>query len=206
MRMGVAVGDHDDAHVNTPAHGFSLFAGKAISAFDNNKREHVIRYMARPPIPINSLSWTDDGHVLLKLKRAWSNGTSHMKFTGPEFIERLVSLVPPPRVNSVRYHGVLAPNARLRATIVRDQGSTDETEPKKKRGRYLAWAELMQRVFEFDVTNCPKCGAAGMQVIACITESDVIRRILRCIGQPAAPPQLEPATDIDHDQVDFDAA
>lgn len=45
------------------AHGFNLFAGRRIAGNDKRKREHVIRYMARPPIP---------------------NGVTHIKFTGVE--------------------------------------------------------------------------------------------------------------------------
>jgi hypothetical protein len=51
---------------------------------------------------------------------------------------------------------------------------------------------MLARVFEVDVTVCPKCGARGMQVIACITESAAIRDILTCIGEPTAPPMLDP--------------
>jgi hypothetical protein len=35
-----------------------------------------------------------------------------------ELLEKLAALVPPPRLNLVRYHGVLAPNAADRAQIV----------------------------------------------------------------------------------------
>ena len=35
-----------------------------------------------------------------------------------ELFEKLAALVPPPRLNLVRYHGVLAPNAADRALIV----------------------------------------------------------------------------------------
>ena len=197
MQMGVAVGDHENSQHATPAHGFNLFAGKCISAFDRKKREHVIRYMARPPIPNGSLSFTDDGHVLLRLKNTWSNGATHVKFTGPELIERLVSLVPRPRVNLVRHHGVFAPHARLRPAIVpsvRTQADAiDKPNQKKRTGRYLEWAELLARVFEVDVTVCPRCGTRGMQMIAAITHADAIRDILTCIGEPTAPPALERA-------------
>ena len=37
---------------------------------------------------------------------------------GLELLERLARLVPPPRTHRHRYHGVLAPNARLRSTVV----------------------------------------------------------------------------------------
>ena len=40
--------------------------------------------------------------------------------------------------------------------------------------------------------GCPKCGQEGMPVIACITEPDVIRKILLCVGEPTGPPQFAP--------------
>ena len=178
-----------------PAHGFNLFAGRCIGAFDRKKREHVIRYMTRPPVPHGSLTWTQEGNVLMKLKRAWSNGTSHMKFTGPEFVERLVSLVPAPRVNLVRYCGLFAPNARLRTKALRQEEAEDSTKAacQEKKGDYLEWAVLMQRVFEVDVTLCPRCGLEGMQIIASITDPIVIRDMLSSMGQSTGPPGFEPA-------------
>jgi hypothetical protein len=35
-----------------------------------------------------------------------------------EFMERLAVLVPRPRLHLIRFHGVLAPNAKLRSKIV----------------------------------------------------------------------------------------
>ncbi len=141
----------------------TYFAGKCISASDRKKREHAIRYMARPPLPDKRLLLAENGDILLELKRPWANGTTHVKFTGPEFIERLVALVPPPRVNLVRHFGVFAPNAYLRPQVVRmarsHSGADASTCSHKKRtGRYLDWAKLMTRVWEADLTHCPRCG------------------------------------------------
>lgn len=178
-----------------PTHGFNLFAGRCIPAYDKSKREQVIGYMARPPISEKQLTVTEGGDIVLRLKRAWSDGTSHLKLTGTELIERLVSLVPSPRVNIVRYYGVFAPNARLRSTIVPKQSENADADDggQRKNGRYLDWAALMRRVFEMDLTRCPQCGCQGMQRIASITQIEVIERILKCVGQPTAPPELEPA-------------
>jgi hypothetical protein len=41
-----------------------------------------------------------------------------LRLTPLELLERLAHLVPPPRIHRHRYHGVLAPNARLRSTVV----------------------------------------------------------------------------------------
>ena len=35
-----------------------------------------------------------------------------------EFMQRLAALVPRPRLQLIRFHGVLAPNAKLRALVV----------------------------------------------------------------------------------------
>ena len=35
-----------------------------------------------------------------------------------EFMQRLATLVPRPRLHLIRFHGVLAPNAKLRALVV----------------------------------------------------------------------------------------
>ncbi len=145
------------------------------------------------------------------MKRPWANGTTHVRFTGPEFIERLVALVPAPRVNLVRHFGLFAPNARLRPLVVRlaqtHSGVDSSTcTHKKKTGRYLDWTQLMTRVWEADLALCPRCGIKGLQVIACITQPAAIRDILRCIGESTAPPEFSPARYPDQWELDFDPA
>jgi hypothetical protein len=39
--------------------------------------------------------------------------TTHIVLSPLEFLAKLAALVPPPRVNLVRYHGVLPPNPLL---------------------------------------------------------------------------------------------
>jgi hypothetical protein len=54
---------------------------------------------------------TDAGDVVLQLKSAWQDGTTHIKMSPLEFMQRLAVLVPRPRLHLIRFHGVLAPNA-----------------------------------------------------------------------------------------------
>ncbi len=51
----------------------------------------------------------------------------------------------------------------------------------------MPWAELLQRVHAVDLFACPDCGGR-MRIIAAITQTTVIRAILRACGLPAAPP------------------
>jgi len=57
------------------------------------------------------------------------------------------------------------------------------------RDRYLDWASLLKRVFEYDVTVCENCGGK-VKVLAVLTDPVVIRRILEHLHLPTAPPTL----------------
>jgi Putative transposase len=52
------------------------------------------------------------------LKTPWLDGTTHVVMSQLEFIQRLPALVLRPRLRLIRCHGVLAPNAQLRAMAV----------------------------------------------------------------------------------------
>ena len=63
---------------------------------------------ANTPIELQIL---DAEKVGFDLKTVWSDGTYRIELSPLELIEKPAALVPPPRLNLVRYHGVLAPNA-----------------------------------------------------------------------------------------------
>jgi hypothetical protein len=50
--------------------------------------------------------------VLVELRKAWRDGTTHLLFEPAEFLEKLAALTPRPEVHVLLYHGVLAPHAR----------------------------------------------------------------------------------------------
>ena len=138
-----------------------------------------------------------------------------MLFRPEELIEKLVALVSAPRKNLVRYHGVLAANARLRAQVVAQARRPAEPEPAEsgagsaalappRPGRYLSWAELLKRVYEFDVLVCPACGGR-MRVLATLTEETSIASFLRGIGVSSEVPRFAPARSPPH-VLDFDFA
>jgi hypothetical protein len=95
-----------------------LHAGVVVPPGNRERLEHLCRYVARPPVATGRLSRLPDGRLLYRLKRRWRDGTTHMIFEPAELLEKLVSLVPPPRSHQVRYHGVLAPCASWRACVV----------------------------------------------------------------------------------------
>ena len=114
----LARGGESSALCANNAHGFSLHAGVRIAADDRQGLEQLCRYITRPAIANERLSVNRAGQVVLKLKTAWRDGTSHYVMAPMEFMQRLAALVPRPRLHLIRFHGVLAPNAKLRRAVV----------------------------------------------------------------------------------------
>ena len=97
------------------AHGFSLHAGVRCGEHRRKELERLCRYITRPAIANERLSRNGKGQVLLQLKSPWRDGTTHIVMSPLEFMQPLAALVPRPRLHLIRFHGVLAPNAGLRA-------------------------------------------------------------------------------------------
>lgn len=70
------------------------------------RSEKLCRYLLRPPLAQDRVERLPDGRIALALQRPWADGTTHLVFTPREFLERLVPLVPRPRVNLLLYHGL----------------------------------------------------------------------------------------------------
>ena len=200
-----ATGDDFDAR-SRAVYGFNLHAKRRVSAHDRKDLERLCRYVLRPPISNDRLRRRADGQIELKLKRAFKNGTTHMMLSSLELVEKLASLIPPPRFHRFRYHGVFAPNSGLRQAVVPQtakptkDAANDDCCAAAKRKRYT-WARLLARIFSIDVFACPRC-KADMQQIAAIIENDAIRRILDCVGLPADSPETAPSTL--HRQLEFE--
>ena len=87
--------------------GYNLHAGVVVR--DAEARERLCRYVARPPLAKTRIEQREDGEMVVRLRRAWSDGTSAFVFSPLEFLERLAALIPPPRIHQIHYQGVLAP-------------------------------------------------------------------------------------------------
>jgi len=69
----------------------------------------LCRYISRPAVSDKRLALTATGQVRYQLKTPYRDGTTHVIFEPLDFIARLAALVPKPRVNLTRFHGVFAP-------------------------------------------------------------------------------------------------
>ncbi len=84
--------------------GFSLHAGVVAQAWERDKLERLCRYISRPALSEKRLSLTSGGNIRYQLKTPYSDGTTHVIFEALDFISKLASLVPKPRINLTRFH------------------------------------------------------------------------------------------------------
>ena len=73
--------------------GFSLHARVVTKAHERDQIEKVCRYIARPAVAEERLFNNDQGDVIYNFIMPWENGTTAMKLTPMELMERLVALV-----------------------------------------------------------------------------------------------------------------
>jgi len=173
------------------AAGFSLHAGVAAKVHQRDKLERLCRYISRPAVSEKRLSLTSNDYVRYQLKTPYRDGTTHVLFEPLDFIARLAALVPKPRVNLTRFHGVFAPNSKHRIHVTparrgkgRKQHSGEEDQTPSERHMAMTWAQRLKRVFNIDIATCSACGGS-VKVIACIEDPVIINKILRHLQQQA---------------------
>jgi hypothetical protein len=174
--------------------GFSLHANTAIAAHRRDQLERLMRYTARGAVSLERLAEDANGDLIYTFNRPWSDGTTGIKLSPLELLEKLAALVPLPRVHLVRYAGYLAPHSKLRDAIIptpRQQGVDGGV--KKTGTPYWNWARLLGRVFALDMATCPFCRRGALRIIAAIIQESVITRILRHLKLASAPPPIAPA-------------
>ena len=97
----------------------------------------------------------------------------------------------PARLNRVRHHGVLGPNAGFRRLVVPGRsvspGASSVVGSAVSRfRRRLGWAVLLARVLAVDVTRCPTCGGR-LLLVAVLRAPSSIRHYLSGVGLAAEP-------------------
>ena len=207
--------------------GLTLHAAVRVEAHDRKRLEQLCRYITRPALSDERVQLNAAGQVELKLKTPWRDSlagrarpvagpfarhkqstglfvsglsTTHLVMRPLEFMQRLAALVPRPRLHLIRFHGVLAPNARLRPLVVPQKPEVQERAAEvavagecdvptvQSRPNRISWARLLKRVFDIDVERCPNCGAGELKIIAAILERPVIEKILSHLGLDPQPP------------------
>ena len=212
LRMALSANDKPIAKGRLCAQqwGFNLHAATRVHGNDKQGREHLCRYILRPPLANHRLHILPGNKVQLDFKRPWSDGTSSIVLDAQALIARLAAIVPPPRRHVTRYFGVLSSHSALRHLIApspavpaehpqpppappeEPKGTLAIVAPKPPRNsKYIAWSELLRRTFGIDVA-CSRCHGK-LRLMALVKQQATIAKILGAIGHPTGPPPLAPA-------------
>ena len=198
-RLGAGFGSEGEVPTLTGPHcasvqGFSLHAHTHIPAHRRDQLECLIRYTARGAVSLERLEQDANGDLVYTFTHPWSDGTTGIRLSPLELLEKLAALVPLPHVHLVRYGGCLAPHSTLRAAILptpHQQGVDGEETPTGT--PYWPWARLLSRVFGLDMRTCLFCRRGSLRIIAVVTQESVMTRILRHLQLVSIPPPMAPA-------------
>ena len=210
----------DDRPLCARSNGYSLHADLLLEKQERKKLERCLRYGLRHPFAQRRLSLSDDGRVHLKLRKPFYTGQTHLTLEPVEFLRRLAATVPPKRLNMVRFHGAFAPRSKVRSALASllpkppatkssksadaiEGDASDETADKRKvpYAYRRPWAELLKRVFDLNILDCPQC-SSKMRNISHIEKPETIASILSHLGLPTNAPMMAPARA--PPQLDFD--
>ena len=100
--------------------------------------------------------------IRYQLKTPYRDGTTHVIFEPLDFIAKLAALVPKPRTNLTRFHGVFAPNSKFRVRVTpakrgsgrkRRQPTGERWQDKtpSERHQSMTWMQRLKRVFNIDI-------------------------------------------------------
>ncbi|MFN8866414.1 MAG: transposase [Pseudomonadota bacterium] len=171
--------------------GFSLHAAVRTEAHDRQRLEQLCRQITRPVLADERVQVNAPGHVELKLKTPWRDGTTRLVMSPPEFMQRPAALEPRPKLRLIRFPGVLVQNAQRRPLVMPQQPPAQpqavteaavaaecEAEPAQAPPHRISRARLPRRVFDVDMQHCPNWGCGELKIIAAILERPVVEQIL----------------------------
>ncbi len=164
-----------------------------------------LRYGPRPAFAHDRIEQLANGNGSSRLPKIFYTGQTHVVLPPIDFLRRLAALIPPPRFHSIRYHGLLAPNATLRKLagalaprhlidgiidhkLASKTAADNPDAPHRRRTRRLG-SQLLRRGFAIDGRRCP-CGANRqlIGVLSRVPSPDARDNFLRAMGERTAPP------------------
>ena len=85
--------------------GFSLHGNTPIQAHRRDQLEQLIRSTARGAVSLERLTHDTNGDLVYTFTHPWADGTTGIRLSPLELLEKLAALVPLPHVHLVRYGG-----------------------------------------------------------------------------------------------------
>jgi hypothetical protein len=179
------------------AEGFSLHADSWVHANDREGLERLCRYGSRSAVALERLFVREDGRYEYRTRKG-----PVLVLTAAQLVKRLLALIPPRGTHLTCFHGVFAPNAKLRPVVMKapavpvaepkaDEegtpaaGADEGAMPRRPR---LDWAALQRRTFGVDVWTCA-CGGkrSVLAVITCRRTAEEVLRNLKVAVPPLRP-------------------
>jgi len=191
--------------------GFSVHREVYLEAGDRKAIENVAQYISRCPFSLaRMIKVSDDGSVVYKADHNEWKLFPHWKviptlpgmvrnfevFKPLDFLAQVTQHIPNRSQHLIRYYGRYSNKSRgmrKKAGAVINAPAAQEVEEYQKLAR-RRWAALIKKVYEVDPLICPKCGGP-MDIIAFVTDSETIQKILKHIGQYDPPQRAPPRQD-----------
>ena len=184
--------------------GYNLHCGVVVSARNRKGLEGLCRYILRPPLAKDRLRKVGGNDYELKLKTPWADGTTSLRLSSMEVMERLTSLIPPPKVHQVIYHGVFASRSKWRKKVLplytkgmkerRLEKRLLRLSKKKERGNTdvyrTSWTYLLRRTFGAEGFECPRCSGVMELRMGQVFGVMAQTLLLSLTGKGRAPPKV----------------
>jgi hypothetical protein len=181
--------------------GFSVDNSVPIPASSRKARVNLSQYIVRHPVSLQKILYArSNGTIIYKTKYNVYWKENIKLFKANDFIAELTQHIPPKHKHLIRYYGLYSSRTkgkahkdcslakfRCHAAPKKKPSQEHETETIAHKASRPSWARLIQKVYEVDPLICEKCGHE-MKVIAVITNSHEVRKILECLKRNNAPP------------------
>jgi hypothetical protein len=164
--------------------GFHVHVENAIPEEAREQLRTVVRYLTRAPVSLERLSYDEaTGEVAYRTRKGADLRWPH----AVDFLADLSQHIPPPRRQTVSYHGHFA-NALGRLEKRREPAPEEPASP--ERSRRTRWARLVLRTWRSDPELCPSCGKVMTRTRAIMERAELVRLLahLRLGGHPPRPP------------------
>jgi len=163
--------------------GFNVYRGPRILPREKKSLERLSAYLIRSSFSQERMEYLPDK---AQVRYRSKDGKEQKTYAALEWLAAMGTHVPAKGQQSVRYYGFLSNAARGRRR--KEQEGEDPLPtvlkpeaPPEGFGKNSAWATFIQKVYEVDPLECPRC-SAQMRVISFITDPLVVRRILEHLG------------------------
>ena len=164
--------------------GFSVWLGDPIHPYEVESRQRLARYICKSPIALHRMSY--DAATCQVTYTSVSQGRSRT-VSALDFMADLSVHVPNPREHGVSYLGRCSNRSRgARRRADEDPAARGAPAPSVSRKAFRrSWAQLLKRVWQIDVTLCPRC-ASELKILSAVVNSKSCHRLIDHLGLPRA--------------------